>query len=316
MTAAGRAVVFAYHDVGVRCLSMLLAHEVEVALVVTHEDDPGENVFFASVAGLAGLAGIPVVTPRQANTPELKARLRALRPDWLFSFYYRHLLDEELLATPRAGAFNLHGSLLPKYRGRAPVNWAVLHGERETGATLHRMEPKPDAGAILSQRRVPILPNDTAHQVFAKVVVAAELALEDALPGILADDIVETPMDLAAGSYFGGRRPEDGRISWHNGAWEIHNLIRAVAPPYPGAFTELAGGGNRLQLLGSYYRNEPAKGAAPRIYWEQGACHADCIDGRRLRLTRLALDGEPLDEAAFRARFGARLLFDQPGKPT
>ncbi len=312
MTQAGRAVVFAYHDVGVRCLSMLLAHDVDVALVVTHSDNPGENIFFASVAELAGLAGIPVVTPDDPNTPALVERLRAIAPDWLFSFYYRHMLDETILGVARVGAFNMHGSLLPKYRGRVPINWAVLHGESETGATLHRMELKPDAGARLSQRRVPILPNDTAHQVFGKVVVAAELALEDALPGILRGDIDETPLELSAGSYFGGRTPEDGRVSWHNDAWSIHNLIRAVAPPYPGAFCDVPGDAEarRLHLLGSYYRGEPARGDRARLYWERGRCHADCIDGERLLLTALALDGAPLDEAAFRARFGEEILFN------
>ncbi len=312
MKPAGRAVVFAYHDVGARCLSMLLAHDVDVALVVTHRDDPDENIFFDSVAGLAGLAGIPVVMPDDPKAPALLDRLLAIAPDWLFSFYYRRLLGQAILDTPRAGAFNLHGSLLPKYRGRVPINWAVLHGESETGATLHRMELKPDAGALVSQRRVPILPNDTAYRVFGKVVVAAELALEHALPGILRGDIEETPLDLSAGSYFGGRRPEDGRISWHNGAWSIHNLIRAVAPPYPGAFCDVSGdaGEQRLQLLGSYYRGEPARGDRARIYWERGRCHADCVDGERLLLTSLALDGVLLDEAAFRARFGEEIPFN------
>lgn len=171
-----RAVVFAYHDVGVRCLSVLLAHGMDVALVVTHEDDPAEQIWFQSVAALAREHRLPLLTPADPNIPELVERVRALRPDFLFSFYYRKLLGAPLLKAA-GGAFNMHGSLLPKYRGRAPVNWAIIRGERETGATLHEMVEQPDAGRIVDQQPVPILPNDTAIEVFRKVTVAAEMGL-------------------------------------------------------------------------------------------------------------------------------------------
>ena len=164
------AVVFGYHNVGVRCLSVLLAQGVRVPLVVTHADDPNESVWFESVRDLAELHRITVLTPESTDAVELTARLTALKPDFLFSFYYRFMLKAPLLRIPRRGALNMHGSLLPKYRGRAPVNWAVLHGERETGASLHYMEEKPDAGDLVDQQAVPILPDDTAGEVFDKVV--------------------------------------------------------------------------------------------------------------------------------------------------
>jgi methionyl-tRNA formyltransferase len=296
-------VVFAYHDIGVCGLSVLLALGVDVRLVVTHVDDPGETIWFSSVAELAALNDIPVITPSDPNTAEVLEQVRACQPDVLFSFYYRHMLGAELLAVPAIGAYNLHGSLLPKYRGRVPVNWAVLHGETETGVSLHRMEIKPDAGALVAQQAVAILPNDTAYAVFRKLTCAAEQLLLRCLPLLLQGRAQETALDLSAGSYFGGRRPEDGRIDWHKTAVAIHNLIRALAPPYPGAFFIMKG--FRLQVLGSYYRDRPAAGKAPRIYWHDGRCHADCIDGRQLELTTLAIEGEPLDEAGFRARFGA-----------
>ncbi|MDD5613434.1 MAG: formyltransferase family protein, partial [Gallionella sp.] len=116
------AVVFAYHDVGVRCLSVLLAHQVDVKLVVTHRDNPNENIWFGSVAGLAALHGIPVITPDDPNAPEVVGQIAALQPDFFFSFYYREMLKAPLLAIPSRGALNMHGSLLPKYRGRVPVN--------------------------------------------------------------------------------------------------------------------------------------------------------------------------------------------------
>jgi methionyl-tRNA formyltransferase len=299
-------VVFAYHDVGVRGLAVLLALGLDVRLVVTHRDAPGESIWFGSVAALARANGLPVIAPDDPNAPEAVAQVRACAPDWLFSFYYRRMLGAELLALPARGAYNLHGSLLPKYRGRAPVNWAVLHGEHETGASLHRMELKPDAGALLGQQVVAILPNDTAHEVFAKVTCAAERLLLRVVPALLAGTAHETPLNLRAGRYFGGRRPEDGRLNPRAGAWPTHNLIRAVAPPYPGAFFELPAG--RLAVLGSCYRGEPARAPAPRLYWEGGRCWLDCLDGERICLTALALEGAPLDETGFRARFGAAEL--------
>jgi methionyl-tRNA formyltransferase len=235
------AVVFAYHNVGVRCLEVLLAHGVRVPLVVTHDDDPRETLWFGRVADVAADHGLPAIMPRDPNDAGVIARIAALAPDFVFSFYYRQMLKPPLLAIPARGALNMHGSLLPKYRGRAPVNWAVLHGERETGASLHYMVAKPDAGDLVAQTAVPILPDDTAREVFDKVTVAAEMTLDRALPGLLAGTAPRIALDLAAGSYFGGRKPEDGRIDWAQPAADVYNLIRAVAPPYPGAFTEIGG---------------------------------------------------------------------------
>src|SRR5436190_12857263 len=168
-----RAVVFAYHNVGVRCLKVLLAHGVEVPLVVTHSDDPHEARWFDSVASTAADYGIATITPENPNAPDVVAQVAAVAPDFIFSFYYRRMLAAPLLALPTRGALNMHGSLLPKFRGRAPVNWAVLAGERETGATLHYMTTRPDDGDIVRQPAVPILPDDTALAVFDKVTVAA-----------------------------------------------------------------------------------------------------------------------------------------------
>lgn len=220
------AVVFAYHQVGVRCLSVLLAQGVDVRLVVTHQDNPNENVWWDSVAELAGRAGIPVITPDDPNMPEVVEQIGACEPDLFFSFYYRHMLKGDLLSIPAQGAYNMHGSLLPRYRGRVPVNWAIIHGETQSGASLHRMEIKPDAGNLAGQQAVTILPNDTAHDVFLKLVCAAETLLFRSLPGLLEGSPEGTPMDLQAGSYFGGRRPEDGRVDWSRSAWQIHNLTR------------------------------------------------------------------------------------------
>lgn len=301
-----RAVVFAYSGVGVRCLASVLASGIDVGLVVTHEDESGENIWFDSVAALAGLNDIPVVNPIDPNTPALIADVCALAPDFLFSFYYRRLLPEALLEIPDRGAFNMHGSLLPKYRGRSPVNWAILKGEKETGASLHRMVAKPDAGALIDQQSVPILPNDTARCVYDKVACAAEQVLARSLPRLMEGTASETPLDLSRGSYFGGRRPEDGRIDWREPAVAIHNLIRAVAPPWPGAFFDTRAG--RLFVMGSHYRGEAGGSASPALYWRDGNLWADCSDGRRFRVLSLELDGQQMNEGAFRAAFGGERL--------
>ena len=306
MTARPSVVVFAYHQVGFRCLSVLLAHGVDVRLVLTHEDNPHETIWWQSVAALARRAGIPVITPEDPNTAVVIDQVRQCRPQLIFSFYYRHMLSAKMLEIPAVGCFNMHGSLLPKYRGRVPVNWALVHGESESGVTLHRMVAKPDAGHLLDQQMVKILPNDTAHDLFLKLVCAAETVMQRSLPGLLAGSFEERPMDLHAGSYFGGRKPEDGLVDWNRSAWEIHNLIRAVAPPYPGAYMDMQG--RRLKLPGSYWRAEAAKSDTVRLYWESGRCFADCADARRIELTSLEFDGEMIGEKGFIGHFGEELL--------
>lgn len=302
-----RAVVFAYHDVGCRCLGVLLDQGVEVPLVVTHADDPRENLWFGSVAALARARGIETATPADPNAAEFVARVRGLEPDFLFSFYYRSMLGRELLALPKRGAYNMHGSLLPKYRGRAPVNWAVLHGETETGATLHEMVAKPDAGRIVGQEAVPILPDDLAVDVFGKVTGAAERVLARSLPGLVDGSAVLRPQDLSRGGYFGGRKPEDGRIDWSQPAKRIHDLVRAVAPPYPGAFTELDG--KRLRVLRTRLlpRNGPARPSA-LLHAEAGRCLAACADGGVLEVLELELDGKALSAQEFANRIGTRRI--------
>jgi methionyl-tRNA formyltransferase len=233
-------VVCAYHNVGYRCLEELIRQDADVALVFTHDDSPNEEIWFESVRELAERQGIPVMTS-DINLRENVALLRELAPDLLLSFYYRTMIREEVLEIPKLGALNLHGSYLPKYRGRVPVNWAVINGESDTGATLHYMVQKPDAGDIVDQEKVAISFTDTAFDVFNKVTEAAVTVLSRSLAPLLEERAPRITMDLSRGSYFGGRRPADGRIDWHRSALEIYNLIRGVTHPYPGAFTFLNG---------------------------------------------------------------------------
>ena len=299
------AVVFAYHDVGCRCLRVLLDERVEVPLVVTHRDRPDERIWFTSVAELARARAIETLVPDDPNAPQIVQRIRDLRPDFLFSFYYRLMLGAPLLAIPRRGAFNMHGSLLPKYRGRVPVNWAIIHGETETGATLHEMVEKPDAGRIVDQEAVAILPDEPAVDVFGKVTAAAERVLRRSLPKLVDGSAVLRAQDLSQGGYYGGRRPEDGRIDWRAPAKRVHDLVRALAPPYPGAFTEVEG--TRLRVLRTR-RGAQKSGAGARafLYAEGGRCYAACADGEILELLDVELDGRPLSAQEFANRIGDR----------
>jgi methionyl-tRNA formyltransferase len=287
-----RAVVFAYSEVGVRCVRELLAQGIEIPLLFTHADDPGEHQWFGSVRQLAEDQGLRVETPEDPNTVEWIAAGAATHPDFLFSFYYRYLLASAWLKVPRRGALNMHGSLLPKYRGRAPVHWAILNGESATGASLHYMVEKPDAGALVDQQAVPILENDTALDVSLKVAEAAGQVLRRSLPALVSGSAQARPLDLTQGSYFGRRRPEDGRIDWRRGARAVHDLVRAVAPPFPGAFTEV--NGCRLAVLETRVDAQPVRYGpqVPCLYAEDGVWYADCVDGRRLRIVRLAMNGE------------------------
>lgn len=308
-----RAVVFAYHNVGVRCLKVLLAGGVDIALVVTHEDSATENIWFESVVSLCQTEGIPYITPPDAKSPELLAQVKAADPEFMFSFYYRHMLPASLLEV--APAFNMHGSLLPEYRGRAPVNWAVLHGASETGATLHEMTVKPDAGAIVSQMVVPILPDDTAFEVFGKVTVAAEQALWRVLPSLLDGTAMRINNDLSKGGYFGGRKPEDGRIDWHLPAQQVYNLHRAVAPPYPGAFTDHNGvryvierarlGDRRGAFENGNSGNVAARSLPLGLTVVDNCIFGVCGDGGIITILALTADGVAISAEQLQARLAA-----------
>ena len=236
-----RILFFGYSEVGFAGLSLLLERGDNVVALFTHEDNPHEKIWFKTPALAAREKGVPVFTPEKITTPEWLERITAMQPDLILSVYYRNMISEKILGLARLGAFNLHGSLLPKYRGRAPINWAVLHGEPRIGMTLHRMVKKADAGAVVDQEGVDIGPRDTAEQAFRKVLPCGRAVLARQMDALLAGTARETPQDEAQATYFTGRKPEDGRINWTQTSRQVFNLIRAVTDPYPGAFTDVDG---------------------------------------------------------------------------
>ena len=234
-----KAVVLAYNNIGCEGIKALLGNGFEIQAVFTHKDDPNENIWFQSVAELASEKGIPLYAPANINHPLWVAKIKKMNPDFIFSFYYRDMVGKDILGIPAKGCINLHGSLLPKYRGRCPLNWAVINGEKETGVTLHYMTEKPDNGDILAQEKFAIGANDTAKDVHMNATRAAAKLLKAALPKLRKGTLKAVKQDEKKATYFGGRKPEDGAIDWGKTASEVRNLVRGVTRPYPGAFSFL-----------------------------------------------------------------------------
>jgi UDP-4-amino-4-deoxy-L-arabinose formyltransferase/UDP-glucuronic acid dehydrogenase (UDP-4-keto-hexauronic acid decarboxylating) len=286
-----KAVVFAYHNVGIVGLDALAQEKFDIRAIFSHLDDPQENIWFGSVPQWGNKNQIPVFCPKNVNTPEWIGRVREISPEVIFSFYYRNLLGSDLLTIPPAGAFNLHGSLLPAYRGRSPVNWVLVNGEQRTGVTLHYMLKTPDAGDIVGQKEVPIEFEDTAYTLYQKLCIKAKELLEEVLPLIKKGSAPRVAQDLSQGSYYGGRRPEDGKIDWDWPAMKIYNLIRAVTEPFPGAFTYLPGGEKLFIWWALPEKASPSHDPGGALAFEKGKVYVKASDGR-LRLLDIEVKKE------------------------
>jgi UDP-4-amino-4-deoxy-L-arabinose formyltransferase/UDP-glucuronic acid dehydrogenase (UDP-4-keto-hexauronic acid decarboxylating) len=270
-----KAVALGYHNIGCVGIEALLEQGIEIAAVFTHKDDPGESIWFDSVAELASGHGIPVFAPDNINHPLWVEKIRALAPDILFSFYYREMVGSAILEIPPAGCLNLHGSLLPRYRGRCPINWVLVNGETETGVTLHHMTPRPDDGDIVGQRPIAISGDDTALTLHRKAAEAAVVLLADLLPRIVDGTAPRQPQDKSLATTFGGRTPKDGEIDWTRPASTVRDLVRAVTRPYPGAFSHI---GNRMCLFWSVRDAESANGV-PGTVISVSPFVVDCGEG-------------------------------------
>jgi len=256
---SARCVLFAYHDMGYACMEALLKMGAPVAALFTHRDDSHEEIWWRSCAELTARHGIPVHIDESVEA--LGAKIGALKPAVIYSFSYRHLIPASVFEPAPLGAFNLHPSLLPAYRGRAPVNWMLVNGEREAGVTLHHMVVRADAGDIVGQRAVAIDDSDNALTLYRKLVPLGVELIEELHPKIVAGVAPRRKMDISKGSYFGRRKPEDGRIVWQWPARRIFNLVRAVTHPYPGAFCFV--GGRKLLVWEATIGAENGTLAAP-----------------------------------------------------
>jgi methionyl-tRNA formyltransferase len=236
-----KVLLFGYGEMGITGLEFLLDAREPVVGVVTHRDDPGEKRWFRSLAEAAAGWGVEVFIGDDLDGPSLASLVRRLAPDLILSFYYRKMLPMDVLSLAPRGALNLHGSLLPRLRGRAPLNWALVECEERAGVTLHHMTAKPDQGDIVSQRSFDIGSRDTALDLFRRAVGETKLLLQEVWPKIRAGTAPRIPQDHSRATYRGRRTPEDGRIDWSLSTRRIDGLVRAVTEPFPGAFTFLDG---------------------------------------------------------------------------
>ncbi len=293
-------VIAGYSDVGFRCAKWLLDSGEPVRLVYTHPDAPGETRWWDSLAELAAQRGVPVRLVESLDDPAEAERVRAIAPEFLFSFYFRKMIPAAILAIPTKGALNMHGSLLPRYRGRAPVNWAILNGETETGASLHYMVEKPDAGDLVDQLAVAIGPDDDALAVSRRVSDAAVAVLARSWPRLKAGTAPRVPLDLSQGKYYGGRKPEDGVVDWALPAKQVHDLVRAVAPPWPGATTDVFGSSVTIlkTRLGAYGGHDTFPG---KVEPTEGSVIVYCGDDRPIEILAARPAGHaPMDAGQFK----------------
>ncbi|MDR3670285.1 MAG: formyltransferase family protein [Holophaga sp.] len=236
------AIVCAYSAVGREALAGLLEAGVQVLALYTY-DQGADETWFTPPEVLAAERGIPVLKEPRFNEDRVYDAIRELRPDFLFSFYFREMIQARFLELPRLGAYNLHGSLLPHYRGRAPINWVLLKGEARTGITLHAMTPKPDDGDIIGQTVLPIAWDETALSLTQRCASAARELVRTQVPGLAAGTAPRiSQRSLGPSTYFGGRKPEDGALDLAGPARDAFNLIRAVADPWPNAFVRTPAG--------------------------------------------------------------------------
>jgi methionyl-tRNA formyltransferase len=186
-------------------------------------------------------AQIPTLRVRNINQPEAVAWIREKAPDVLLVVGWTQLLKPELLRAPKIACLGFHASLLPKYRGRAPVNWAIINGEKVTGNTMITLEPEADTGDIVAQRTIPITDEDDCNTVYQKVSQTEVEMLEEILPMIRRGVLPRKKQDDSQATVMPKRRPEDGLVDWRRSTQEIYNWVRALTDPYPGAFSFLNG---------------------------------------------------------------------------
>ncbi len=241
MDKNARIVFFGFGDIGYKCLKYMLENDYNIVAVFTHDRDAHEKAWFTSPEKIATDWGVDVFKPECLNTQKWIRKIKYIKPDLILSLYYRAHIPEEIFTQAKLGAFNLHGSYLPTYRGRAPLNWAIINGESFTGVSLHVLEKDFDTGDIVDRRKVAFTKEDYVADIQPKVSQTAVNMFTENLPKLLSGNVEKIPQtELGeAPTYFGKRTPEDGRIDFSKTAEEIRNLVRAVSRPFGGAFFDI-----------------------------------------------------------------------------
>jgi methionyl-tRNA formyltransferase len=232
------------HTVGVRALRVI-HRQAELVGVVAHPDDPEDGVCYESVFAEAKRLGVSVIRT-SGKSPELETFVRAVAPELIWIADYRYLLPSQLLTLAALGTVNLHPSLLPTYRGRAPINWAILHGETELGLTAHFVDEGMDTGDIIAQRAFRLTQAQDVGDALDTLYPLYQQLTVEVLAAFQAGNVRRRPQDAAQATTFPRRTPADGLIDWTRPARDVWNLIRAVAKPYPGAFARWSEGTVRV----------------------------------------------------------------------
>jgi len=236
-----RIVLFGNREIACACLEEILALGCEVPLVVTYPRAPDEAPGFRCLAEEAAARDLDVATPRDASGKGLHRRIAGIAPDLVLSVYYGHRIPRAVRSIPRRGALNLHGSLLPRWRGRAPLPWVILAGDREAGVTLHAMVHAMDAGDVYGQERFPVGPRDTATDLYARTVAAARALLRRLLPLVEAGKAAARPQDHARATFAPPLMPERS-VDRTSTVERFDRVVRAFARPYPGALVPMGDG--------------------------------------------------------------------------
>lgn len=222
---------------------LLAQRDFEIVAVITQPDRPrgrGQQVSFSPVKEMALVAHLPVHQPEKIRAPEIQALLEKLAPDFVVIIAYGQIIPAQLLSIPKYGWINLHASLLPKYRGAAPINWAIANGETRTGLTTMRIDAGMDTGEIVLQREIEIGSSETAPELAGRMSEAGAPLVEETLRNLAAGSIVPRPQNHAEATVARILKKEDGRIDWNRPAREIYNRMRGFAP-WPGAYTTFRG---------------------------------------------------------------------------
>lgn len=288
-----RALFFGTPEIAVPALEAL-ARVAQVSAVVCQPDKPsgrGLAMHAPAVKVRALELGLPVEQPLKVRTPEFAAWVRAQEADVALVMAYGRILPKGVLEAPRRGCINLHASILPKYRGAAPITWAVVNGETESGVSLMQMDEGMDTGPVFAIRRTPIGPDMTAGELSAALAEVAATMVALDLPRAVAGELAAAPQDAALATHARMLEKEDGRVDFRGPARRVHDHVRGMSP-WPGAFTTFGRERRLLKLLATRCLPGDAGGAPGQVVVaHRGRIEIACGEGR-IELLRAQAEGK------------------------
>jgi len=286
---------------------LLPQSDFEIAAVITQPDRPrgrGQQISSSAVKETAREAGIPVHQPAKIRAAETQTLLETLAPDVVVIIAYGQIIPARLLSIPKLGWINLHASLLPKYRGAAPIHWAIANGETASGLTTMRIDAGMDTGDILLQERIEIAPDQTAPELAKNISEIGAPLMAETLRGIASGKLSPRPQKHAEATYAPLLKKEDGRIDWNRPAQEIYNRLRGF-DPWPGAYTSFRG--QTCHLWAEPFSLRTLTGSAPgTLLQEERQILIACGHATLLRLLSVKVQGRKQVSAVEFAN-GARL---------